>query len=355
MITTQKISYLSTTPLQIGYRRRGCETCIAKTQKLEICSSDFICLLGPNGSGKSTLIRTLSGIQKPLKGTVKLNDQPYDTLSPRERARKISVVLTEMPSLGMLDAYSLVALGRHPYSGKFGALGQKDRERIHWALQAVDALKLKNCQVSYLSDGERQKLLIARALAQETPLMLLDEPTAFLDLPRQIELMVTLRKLAHREQMGIILSTHNLDLAMRFADHIWLLDKNGTITKGYPEVLATNGTISRTFSSSEVEWNIENGTFRIQANPNLRAIVHGSGALFIWTQRALERLGFKIIESTEKPVLEVTISETNQKWNWSVSYEGYKNNFPSIETMINWLTHFVASFNSRLLSGEEVV
>ena len=338
MTTTQKISYLSTTPLQIGYRKKGRATCIAKTQKLEICSGDFICLLGPNGAGKSTLIRTLSGIQDPLKGTVRLNNQPYDTFSPRERARKISVVLTEMPSLGMLDAYSLVALGRHPYSGKFGALGHKDKERIHWALQAVDALKFKNCQISYLSDGERQKLLIARALAQETPLILLDEPTVFLDLPRQIELMVTLRKLAHQEQMGIILSTHNLDLAMRFADYIWLLNKNGTMTTGYPEVLATNGTISSTFSSREVEWNIEKGIFRIRANPNIKAIVKGDGALAIWTQRALERLGFMIVNKQESPMLEVTVSEIDQKCKWSVSFGNYKDSFSSIETMIHWLT-----------------
>ena len=338
MTITQTINYMSTTPLQIGYRKKGRTTCIAKTQKLEICAGDFICLLGPNGAGKSTLIRTLSGIQDPLKGTVRLNNQPYDTLSPRERARQVSVVLTEMPSLGMLDAYSLVALGRHPYSGKFGALGHKDRERIHWALQVVDALKFKNCQISYLSDGERQKLLIARALAQETPLMLLDEPTAFLDLPRQIELMVTLRKLAHQEQMGIILSTHNLDLAMRFADYIWLLNKNGTMTTGYPEVLATNGTISSTFSSREVEWNIEKGIFRTRTNANIKAIVRGDGTLAIWTQRALERLGFMIVNKQESPMLEVTVSEIDQTCQWSVSFGNCKDSFSSIETMIHWLT-----------------
>jgi iron complex transport system ATP-binding protein len=108
----------------------------------------------------------------------------------------------------------------------------------------MDALKLKECLLSQLSDGERQKLLIARALAQETPLMLLDEPTAFLDLPRQIELIVTLRRMAHQEKMGILFSTHNLDLALRFADQLWLLDKNGAITKGYPEELVLNGAIS---------------------------------------------------------------------------------------------------------------
>ena len=337
MTETQQISYLSTTPLQIGYRQKGRETCIAKTPELEIHSGNLICLLGPNGAGKSTLIRTLSGIQAPLQGTVKLNDQPYDHLSPRERARKISVVLTEMPSLGMLDAYSLVALGRHPYSGKFGALGQRDGERIDWAFQAVDALELKNCQVSRLSDGERQKILIARALAQETPLMILDEPTAFLDLPRQIELMVTLRKLAHQEQMGMLLSTHNLDLALRFADHIWLLNENGTIIKGYPEELVINGAIGRTFSSTEVEWNMENGTFSIQANPDLKATVQGNGVLALWTQRALERLGFTIVEDTDNPALTVTISETDQHPEWRVNYDDSENCYPSIQAMIDWI------------------
>lgn len=338
MTLTRQIKHLSTTKLRIGYIQKGRDVCIAETPALEIHSSDFICLLGPNGAGKSTLIRTLAGIQKPIQGTVKLGDQPFDQLHPRERARRISIVLTEMPSLGMLDAYSLVALGRHPYSGRFGTLGKKDRERVAWAFRAAGATGLEDCQFARLSDGERQKLLIARALAQETPFMLLDEPTAFLDLTRQIELMSTLRKLAHREQMGILLSTHNLDLALRFADHIWLLNKNGTIIKGYPEKLALGGEISRTFSNNEVTWNSEHGAFRVQANPNLKATIQGHGILALWTQRALERFGFTITEDAEPTTLQISVGQTKQTTVWSAEYNGQRERFHSIECFINWVS-----------------
>ena len=340
MTTTQKIRYLSATQLHIGYKQKSREACVARTPELEICSGDFICLLGPNGAGKSTLIRTLAGIQTPLEGTVQLDNHPLDQLSPRERARKVSVVLTEMTSPGMLDAHSLVALGRHPYSGRFGILGQKDRERIAWAFQAVDAISLENRQVTQLSDGERQKLLIARALAQETPLMLLDEPTAFLDLPRQIELMLTLRKLAGQEQMGILLSTHNLDLALRFADRIWLLREDGTILPGYPEELVVNGEISHTFSSKEAKWQIERGAFSVQANPELRAMVQGNDSLTMWTRHALERLGFTIVEDlgNSSSILIVKINQMKQQTKWLVDYKGLKKHFDSIGSFINWVS-----------------
>ena len=340
MTTTSKIRYLSATQLHIGYKQKSRETCVATTPELEICSGDFICLLGPNGAGKSTLIRTLAGIQAPLKGMVQLDHQPLDQLSPRARARKVSVVLTEMTPPGMLDAYSLVALGRHPYSGRFGTLGRKDRERITWAFEAVAASDLENRQVAQLSDGERQKLLIARALAQETPLMLLDEPTAFLDLPRQIELMLTLRKLAGRERMGILLSTHNLDLALRFADRIWLLHEDGTILQGYPEELAINGEISHTFSSKEAKWQVERGTFSVQTNPKLRAMVQGNGSLSFWTQQALERLGFTIDEEAgnSSSVMIVKVHQTEQQTKWLVDYKDRKKHFDSIGSFINWVS-----------------
>ena len=338
MTNAQQVTPLSTTPLAIGYRRKGRDVLITQTPELKIHYGSFICLLGPNGAGKSTLIRTLAGIQKPLRGTIQLDNQPLGQLSPRQRARRISIVLTEMQPPSILNAYSLVALGRHPHSGKFGILRPRDRERIAWAFQAAGAEGLENCQVAQLSDGERQKLLIARALAQETPLMLLDEPTAFLDLPRQIELMSTLRKMAHLEQMGILLSTHNLDLALRFADRIWLFDTDNTIIKGYPEELALSGTISRTFSSNEVIWNSEHGTFRIQANPNLKAKIQGDSMLALWTQRALERLGFTIVEKVEPTALQVRVEETEQTSTLSVDYNSKTARFDSISHFIDWIT-----------------
>ena len=191
--------------LSIGYQHSAGETIVTSGLDCSIRGGEFVCLLGTNGVGKSTLIRTLAGMQKPLAGELRLSGKAMSDIAPRERARAVSVVLTEAMPSGMMDAYSLVSLGRHPYSGWFGGLTAQDRERIEWSIDAVGAKPLANRQVSELSDGERQKISIARALAQEAKLMLLDEPTAFLDLPRRVELMSILRDLAHRENLALLL------------------------------------------------------------------------------------------------------------------------------------------------------
>lgn len=330
--------YLTAERLRIGYRSKGHDICIAEVSDLKIHTGDFICLLGSNGVGKSTLIRTLAGIQAPLQGTLHLGNQVYEELSPRERARKVSVVLTEIPPLGMLNADSLVALGRHPHSGQFGTLGSKDRERIDQAFQAVNATNLRGRQVAQLSDGERQKLLIARALAQDTSLILLDEPTAFLDLPRRLELMTTLRKLAHQESMGILLSTHDLDLALRFADHIWLLDEQGTLTKGYPEVLAVTGEIGRAFSKKPVTWDAENATFYFEGSTGFKASIKGDGTNALWTKQALRRFGFTFVETAGRGDLSVRISTKGQEPKWHVGYNGCEEHLNSIEDFIGWVS-----------------
>ncbi|MEZ7843851.1 MAG: ABC transporter ATP-binding protein, partial [Opitutales bacterium] len=259
--------HLTATKLSIGYSHRGQETCVAEALDLALNAGEFICLLGPNGAGKSTLIRTLAGMQAPLSGSLKLQNQTFHSISPRERARMISVVLTEALPVGMMDAYSLVALGRHPYSGWLGGLNQYDKERIKWAFKAVGAEGLEARQISELSDGERQKISIARALAQEAQVMLLDEPTAFLDLPRRVELMTILRNLAHREQMGLLLSTHDLDLALRFADRLWMITTDGQLIQGYPEELAMSGEFAAIFANENLDWDAERGSFRAHPNP----------------------------------------------------------------------------------------
>jgi len=339
MTQTHPITHLSTTQLRIGYQHKGRAICIAKTPELDIRAGDFICLLGANGVGKSTLIRTLSGIQTPLQGTLRLGNQPAEQLSPRERAKKISVVLTEIPSLGMMNADSLVALGRHPHTGNLGTLKPNDLERIDWAFQTMDAMALKKSTVAQLSDGERQKLLIARALAQDTPLMLLDEPTAFLDLPRRVELMVTLRKLAHEKTMGILLSTHDLDLALRFADCIWLLDEVGNLCKGYPEALALNGAIRRAFSSRHAEWQSEQGTFGLNTHSTLKASVRGDDVSTLWTRRALERLGFCIVEDAQADILQVSVRTMDNQTKWQVDGNGLKHTFDTISDCIKCMSH----------------
>ena len=329
--------HLTATKLSIGYSHRGQETCVAEALDLALNAGEFICLLGPNGAGKSTLIRTLAGMQAPLSGSLKLQNQTFHSISPRERARMISVVLTEALPVGMMDAYSLVALGRHPYSGWLGGLKQHDKERIKWAFKAVGAEGLEGRQIAELSDGERQKISIARALAQEAQVMLLDEPTAFLDLPRRVELMTILRNLAHREQMGLLLSTHDLDLALRFADRLWMITTDGKLIQGYPEELAMSGEFARIFANENLDWDAERGSFRAHPNPCLKAHIQGDSIHALWTRRALERLGFGIAKPDENSALSIQVVELDDHTEWAVARNGNQATHTSISQLIDWI------------------
>ena len=289
--------------LSIGYQHSKGETIVASGLDCSLRGGEFVCLLGPNGAGKSTLIRTLAGMQKPLAGELRLSGKVMRDIAPRERARAVSVVLTEAMPSGMMDAYSLVSLGRHPYSGWFGGLTGQDRERIDWSIDAVGARPLANRQVSELSDGERQKISIARALAQEAKLMLLDEPTAFLDLPRRVELMSILRNLAHQENLALLLSTHDLDLALRFADRVWLMTPEGNLLQAAPEALALNGKFAEVFATENLDWDVSTGSFCAHPAACLKVRLEGQGIEQVWTQRALERLGFGIGQDNHIPKL----------------------------------------------------
>ena len=319
--------------LSIGYQHSAKETIVASGLDCSLCGGEFVCLLGPNGAGKSTLIRTLAGMQKPLAGEIRLSGKTMSDIAPRERARAVSVVLTEVMSSGVMDAYSLVSLGRHPYSGWFGGLNAQDHERIEWSIDAVGAGSLANRQVSELSDGERQKISVARALAQEAKLMLLDEPIAFLDLPRRVELLSILRDLAHRENLALLLSTHDLDLALRFADRLWLMTPGGNLLQGAPEALALNGQFAEVFATENLEWDISSGSFCAQPGACLKVRLEGQGIEQVWTQRALERLGFGISEDDGEAAFSLKVNNNS----WEVERFGLNQNFKNIESLIEWI------------------
>ena len=248
-------SLLSSTDLSVGYGEKGPAKTLASGIDLTLHAGEFICLLGPNGAGKTTLLRTLSGILNPLAGSIQLKGTDLFAIPPRERAQRISVVLADKVPAGMMNVRSLVALGRHPYSGWLGRLDTKDYECIEWALQTVGASQLAERLVAELSDGERQKVAIARALAQEASILLLDEPTAHLDLPNRIETMALLRRLSREKNLAVLLSTHDLDLALRQADRLWLLGADGTLRQGEPEALARSGALAETFAHESLQWN----------------------------------------------------------------------------------------------------
>lgn len=254
--------------LTIGYRHAGrADGVVAAHLNLSLQRGELVCLLGPNGAGKSTLMRTLAGLQPPLGGKVWLDGDEPSALPARELARRLSIVLTERVDVGNLSAQELVALGRHPYTDWWGNLTAHDAEVVRWAIRAVGAVSLADRPVQELSDGERQKIMVARALAQEPLLIMLDEPTAFLDLPRRVELMGLLRSLARQTGRAILLSTHDLDLALRSADRLWLLSVEGKMATGAPEDLVLSGAFQETFASEGVAFDQYSGSFRIAVRP----------------------------------------------------------------------------------------
>ena len=230
--------------LSIGYPHKV----IGRNLSAQLLPASLTALVGVNGAGKSTLLRTLTGEQKALGGEILLNEKPLDNHSRGERARKIAVVLTQKVEAQQLYAEEVVALGRLPYTGLTGNLSKADREHVSHAIALAGIEHLRQRRMGSLSDGECQRVMLAKALAQETPFILMDEPTAFLDYPSRTETFMLLRKLAHEERKSILLSTHDLDLALKCCDHIWLLDK-GTLTTGSPQDFSHNKALDCAFST----------------------------------------------------------------------------------------------------------
>ena len=244
--------------LAVGHRRGP--TVLSRVH-LHAEPGELTALLGPNGAGKSTLLRTVAGLLPPVHGTASLDGTDLASLSPVARARRVAVVLTERVDAGLLTARELVALGRHPHTGARGTLRAADRTVVDTALAAVRAEHLATRRVARLSDGERQRILIARALAQEPELLLLDEPTAFLDAPSRVAVTGLLRQLARDRGMVVVASTHDVELALRVADRVWLLDRDGAIRSGPPAELVADGALGRAFDSDELRFDAGVGTF----------------------------------------------------------------------------------------------
>ena len=211
---------ITTNRLTVGYRGHR----VVEDISLSLPCGRLVCLLGPNGAGKSTLLRTLCGFQPPIAGTVTISGSDITTMSAAEVARLVSVVLTDRPLTPSLTAAEMVGMGRAPYTGFWGMLSDEDRRLVSEAMQTVGIAPLATRRMGRLSDGERQKVMIAKALAQHTPVIVLDEPTAFLDYPSKVAVMKTLARLAHDEGKTILMSTHDLELAAPLGDELMKIE-----------------------------------------------------------------------------------------------------------------------------------
>ncbi|MEZ4832240.1 MAG: ABC transporter ATP-binding protein [Caldilineaceae bacterium] len=283
-------------------------------------------------------MRTLAGLQPALGGSILLDGDAPGDLTAREMARRLSIVLTERVDVGNLSAQELVALGRHPYTDWWGNLTPHDEEVVRWAVRAVGAGALAERPILELSDGERQKVMIARALAQEPLLILLDEPTAFLDLPRRVEVMGLLRALARHTGRAILLSTHVLFGALRSADRLWLMAADGEMVSGAPEDLVLNGAFERVFAGEGVSFDPYTGSFHIVRESSGVVLLHADGMSALWATRALEREGFCVVqqldEKTPPPIATVTADPDG---GWQIDIHGKHEHVADLYSLISIL------------------
>jgi len=240
--------------LAIGHGKRS----LLSGMDFAIYAGELVALIGVNGIGKSTLLRTLAGLRSALAGDVRVEGVPIAFLSASRRARRVAIVLTGRPATGQLDVETLVALGRQPWTGRWGRLSAEDHARVDRALRFAEADHLRGKALHACSDGECQKVLIARALAQDTPVLLLDEPTAFLDLPNRAAIVRMLRRIAQEERKAVLFSTHDLQLALDLSDRLLLL-RDGPLWNGTPAEAVASGTLEHAFSGTGIHFDAGGG------------------------------------------------------------------------------------------------
>lgn len=253
---------LSTSNLSIGYTTKKERNYIAQNINLQLQSGKLIALIGANGIGKSTLLRTLTGIQKPLSGSIFLNEKEIQTYNALELAQQLSLVLTEKLPPSNLTVFELIALGRQPYTNWVGKLSEGDTIKIQEAMELTQISHLATKKHFEISDGQLQKVLIARALAQDTPLIILDEPTTHLDLLHKVAVFKLLKKLAHETGKCILFSTHDIDMAIQLSDEMILMTPE-MVVQDQPCNLITKGNFNALFNDEHIVFDGKKGKFVI--------------------------------------------------------------------------------------------
>jgi len=323
------MSILTTQNLSIGYSKKGKTDVIQSELNLQLRAGELVCLIGPNGSGKSTLMRTLAGLQKPLSGKIMIDGNEISKLKQHDKALLIALVLTERVDIENATVYNLVSLGRHPHSNWWGNITVEEDAIIREAIAMVHMEHKMDHNINELSDGERQRAMIAKALAQDTPIIMLDEPTAHLDLPNRVEIMLLLHKLARDTQKAILLSTHELDLALQAAHRIWLFSSDRGVECGVPEDLVFNGSFNRAFESKSYVFNAANGNFSMNYPMTKKVWVSGDKTRMYWTLRALARAGYVVMQDAD---LQILVTENG----WILT----EKNISTVEELLSELANY---------------
>jgi iron complex transport system ATP-binding protein len=312
MLASEKI--VSINGLRTGYRSGSKEMIILEGLQATALKGELIAVIGKNGAGKSTLLRTIIGLQPSLGGKILHEGKDMLEFSRLELARKVGFISTESVRATNMNVYDLVALGRYPYTNWAGRIDRENHIRILEAINDAGMTAFSSRFIGELSDGERQRAMIARILAQDTGLMVMDEPTAFLDIGSKFEIFHLLHNLAKNTGKTIIFSTHDLQMAISQADKIWLLKDKGLV-EGAPEDLMIQGEFDHIFDSSPARYNSDQGTFTFISEEHGSIYVEGEGILRHWTEKALNRIGFSV--SRDKTDRYIIVPSGNLK-NWQL-------------------------------------
>ncbi len=301
---------------------------------LSVRKGEMVALIGPNGIGKSTLLRTIAGLQSGIKGEILLSGKKLEAYLKSELARKISFVFTGASSVYNMSVFDVVSLGRFPHTNWLGRLTPPDRLIVERSIQNVGLEKYSATNIGELSDGEKQRAMIARALAQDTELILLDEPTAFLDLHNRYELVSLLRKLSVEKNKSVVFSSHDIHIAIRESDKVWLATKDG-MTQGGPEDLAINGSFNKLFANSDLSFIPDEGVFTYPVRTRMTIKLEGSGLHLYWTERALNRLGIRAQHGAVSP--SVTIIADKGAYSWVYESAVVRKYFEDLYSLIIYM------------------
>ena len=309
---------ISAQHLDIGYHTGGEGVKRVHTDlDIKLYPGELTCLLGANGAGKSTLLRTLSGAQPPLSGDVCVNGKPLKEIGRHTLSQTIGVVLTDKTAIGGLTVREVVALGRQPHTGFFGILSSHDKQVVEESLSACGIDDKATRYMASLSDGERQKVMIAKALAQECPIVLLDEPTAFLDIVSRIEVMSLLHRIASEHHRAILLSTHDIEQALVLSDRLWLLSRERGLTSGVTEDLILSGCFDTLFPHSDIHFDPLHGSYypTVHRHKSVTVICHDE-TLLHWAINLLNRNGYGASLDTTTPYHTVLRIESRNLIHW---------------------------------------